>query len=95
MKTASSATGWSLPNGTGADLDMEGVMITNRTDRITFPISQLYAQGRGTGDCVCHGDSYQLDPSKPFHGKFKISSAGIISTSMIPTCTSSTSWPRR
>ena len=26
-----------LYNGTGTDLDMEGVMITNRTDRITFP----------------------------------------------------------
>ena len=31
-----------LYNGTGADLDMEGVMLTNRTDRITFQIGRAH-----------------------------------------------------
>ena len=64
-----------LYNGTGADLDMEGVMITNRTDRITFPFPS-YTLKAGERVIVFASDSYQLDPSKPFHGKFKISSAG-------------------
>ena len=64
-----------LYNGTGADLDMEGVMITNRTDRITFPFPS-YTLKAGERVVVFASDSYQLDPSKPFHGKFKISSAG-------------------
>ena len=64
-----------LYNGTGADLDMEGVMITNRTDRITFPFPSFPLKA-GERVIVFASDSYQLDPSKPFHGKFKISSAG-------------------
>ena len=64
-----------LYNGTGADLDMEGVMLTNRTDRITFPFPS-YTLKAGERVIVFASDSYQLDPSKPFHGKFKISSAG-------------------
>lgn len=64
-----------LYNGTGADLDMEGVMITNRTDRITFPFPE-YTLKAGERVIVFATGSYQLDPSKPFHGKFKISSAG-------------------
>lgn len=64
-----------LYNGTGADLNMEGVMITNRTDRITFPFPN-YVLGAGERVIVFATDSYQLDPSLPFHGKFKISSAG-------------------
>ena len=64
-----------LYNGTGADLDMEGVMITNRTDRITFPFPS-YTLKAGERVIVFASASYQLDPSKPFHGKFKISSAG-------------------
>lgn len=62
-------------NGTGADLDMEGVMLTNRTDKITFPFPS-YVLGAGERVIVFASNSYQLDPSKPFHGKFKISSAG-------------------
>lgn len=62
-------------NGTGQDLDMEGVMITNRTDRITFPFPS-YTLKAGERVIVFATDSYQLDPSLPFHGKFKISSAG-------------------
>lgn len=64
-----------LYNGTGADLNMEGVMITNRTDRITFPFPN-YTLKAGERVIVFASDSYQLDPSLPFHGKFKISSAG-------------------
>lgn len=64
-----------LYNGTGADLDMEGVMITNRTDRITFPFPE-YTLKAGERVIVFATDSYQLDPSLPFHGKFKLSSAG-------------------
>lgn len=64
-----------LYNGTGADLDMEGIMLTNRTDRITFPFP-AYTLKAGERVIVFASDSYQLDPSKPFHGKFKISSAG-------------------
>ncbi len=64
-----------LYNGTGADLDLEGVMLTNRTDRITFPFPS-YTLEAGGRVVVFASDSYQLDPSRPFHGKFKISSAG-------------------
>ncbi len=64
-----------LYNGTGADLDMEGVMLTNRTDRITFPFPSFTLKA-GERVIIFATDSYQLDPSLPFHGKFKISSAG-------------------
>ncbi|MEG0493491.1 MAG: lamin tail domain-containing protein [Clostridia bacterium] len=64
-----------LYNGTGEDLNMEGVMITNRTDRITFPFP-AYTLKADERVIIFASDSYQLDPSKPFHGKFKISSAG-------------------
>ncbi|MBP3540581.1 MAG: lamin tail domain-containing protein [Clostridia bacterium] len=62
-------------NGTGADLNMEGVMLTNRTDRITFPFPE-YTLKAGERVIIFASDSYQLDPSMPFHGKFKISSVG-------------------
>ncbi len=62
-------------NGTGADLNLEGVMITNRNDRITFPFPS-YELKAGGYVIVFATNSYQLDPSKPFHGKFKISSVG-------------------
>lgn len=62
-------------NGTGADLDLEGVTLTNRTDRITFPFP-AYTLRAGERVVVFASDSYQLDPTRPFHGKFKISSAG-------------------
>ncbi len=64
-----------LYNGTGHDLEMEGVMLTNRTDRITFPFPKFTLKA-GERVIVYASDSYQLDPSLPFHGKFKISSAG-------------------
>ncbi len=64
-----------LYNGTGHDLDMEGVMLTNRTDRITFPFPS-YILKAGERVIVFASGSYQLNPSLPFHGKFKISSAG-------------------
>ena len=64
-----------LYNGTGADLNMEGVMITNRTDSITFPFP-AYNLRAGERIVIFASGSYQLDPTKPFHGKFKISSAG-------------------
>ena len=64
-----------LYNGTGADLNMEGVMLTNKTDRIQFPFPD-YTLKAGERVIVFATNSYQLDPSKPFHGKFKISSAG-------------------
>jgi len=62
-------------NGTGHDVNMEGVMITNRTDRITFPFPAytLPTDGRVL---VFADNRYQLDPNQPFHGKFKISSVG-------------------
>lgn len=62
-------------NGTGADLNLEGVMVTNRSDRITFPFPS-YMLGAGEYVIVFATNSYQLDPSLPFHGKFKISSLG-------------------
>ena len=64
-----------LYNGTGRDLNMEGVMITNRTDRITFPFPS-YTLGAGERVVVFASGSYQLDPARPFHGEFKIASAG-------------------
>ena len=64
-----------LYNGTGHDLNMEGIMLTNRTDRITFPFP-AYVLKAGERVVVFASDSYQLDPELPFHGKFKISSAG-------------------
>ncbi|MBP3646202.1 MAG: lamin tail domain-containing protein [Clostridia bacterium] len=64
-----------LYNGSGHDIEMEGVMLTNRTDRITFPFPK-YTLRAGERVIVFASDSYQLDPSLPFHGKFKISSAG-------------------
>ncbi len=62
-------------NGTGADLNLEGVMLTNRTDRITFPFPS-YELAAGARVIVFADNRYQLDPSMPFHGKFKISSVG-------------------
>ena len=62
-------------NGTGADLNLEGVMITNRSDRITFPFPS-YELKAGEYVIVFATNSYQLDPNLPFHGKFKISSVG-------------------
>lgn len=64
-----------LYNGSGHDIEMEGVMLTNRTDRITFPFPK-YTLKAGERVIVFASDSYQLDPALPFHGKFKISSAG-------------------
>ena len=62
-------------NGTGADLDLEGVMITNRNDRITFPFPS-YMLKAGEYVIVFATDSYQMSPNLPFHGKFKIASVG-------------------
>lgn len=64
-----------LYNGTGHDLDMEGVMLTTRTDRITFAFPE-YTLKAGERVVVFGSGSYQMDPSLPFHGKFRISSAG-------------------
>lgn len=64
-----------LYNGTGHDLDMEGVTLTTRTDRITFAFPE-YTLKAGERVVVFGSNSYQMDPSLPFHGKFKISSAG-------------------
>jgi len=62
-------------NGTGADLDLEGIMLTNRSDRITFYFPS-YILAAGERVIVFCSDSYQVAPSQPFHGKFKLSSAG-------------------
>jgi len=62
-------------NGTGADLNMEGIMLTNRTDRITFPFP-AYQLKAGERVIVFADNRYQLDPVRPFHGKFKIKSVG-------------------
>jgi len=62
-------------NGTGADLDMEGITLTDRTDRLTFAFPE-YTLKAGERVIIFASDSHQRDPSKPFHGKFKISSAG-------------------
>ena len=62
-------------NGTGNDLNMEGVMLTNRTDRITFPFP-AYMLKAGERVIVFADNRYQLEVTKPFHGKFKISSVG-------------------
>ena len=91
-----------LYNGTGHDLDMEGVMITNRTDRITFTFPE-YTLKDGEYVVVYASDYYQMDPDKPFHGKFKISSAGahlyvydpnlyLIDELATPTLTTNTSY---
>lgn len=64
-----------LYNGTGHDLDMEGVTLTTRTDRITFAFPE-YTLKAGERVVVFGSNSYQMDPSLPFHGKFKLSSAG-------------------
>ncbi|NLI22564.1 MAG: hypothetical protein GX418_13590 [Clostridiales bacterium] len=64
-----------LYNGTGSDLNLEGVMLTNRTDRITFPFPS-YVLAAGARVLVFADNRYQLDPAQPFHGKFKISSVG-------------------
>ena len=91
-----------LYNGTGHDLDMEGVMLTNRTDRVTFPFPS-YTLKAGERVIVFASDSYQLDPSLPFHGEFKIASAGdhlylygpdmaLIDELVTPTLTANTSY---
>lgn len=62
-------------NGTGAALDMEGVFLTNRTDRICFPFPAITLAPEQRV-IVFADNTYQLDPSKPFHGKFKLASVG-------------------
>jgi len=91
-----------LYNGTGTDLNLEGCMLTNRTDRITFPFP-AYTLRAGERVIVFASDNYQLDPARPFHGKFKISSAGdhiylydpqmyLIDEVITPTMTADTSY---
>lgn len=91
-----------LYNGTGADLNLDGVMITNRSDRITFPFPS-YLLKAGERVIVFASNSYQLDPSLPFHGKFKIASFGdhiylydpdmyLIDEIITPTMTADTSY---
>ncbi|MEG0863961.1 MAG: lamin tail domain-containing protein [Clostridia bacterium] len=63
-------------NGTGNDLDMSGLLLTNRADRITFPFPE-YTLKANERVVIFASDRYQLDSSKPFHGKFKLSSAGV------------------
>ena len=63
-------------NGSDHDIDMEGVMISHRSDRISFPFP-AYTLKAGERVIVYASNSWQKDdPTKPFHGKFKISSAG-------------------
>ena len=64
-----------LYNGTGADLNLEGVMLTHRTDKVTFAFP-FYVLKAGERLLVFASGSYQMDPAKPFHAKFKISGAG-------------------
>ena len=89
-------------NGTGADINLEGVMITNRTDRITFPFPSYVLPAEGYV-VVFASDSYQMDPGRPFHGKFKISSVGdhlylydpnmyLIDDVVVPTMTADSSY---
>ncbi len=89
-------------NGSGEDIDMDGVMLTNRSDRITFYFPS-YVLKAGERVIVYASDSYQLDPTRPFHGKFKLSSAGahvymydpdmyLIDEMIIPTMTADNSY---
>lgn len=64
-----------LHNNTGADLNLEGVKLANRTDRIAFPFPSFVLKA-GERVIVFASDSYQLELDKPFHGKFKITAAG-------------------
>lgn len=63
-----------LYNGTGADLDLEGVMITNKNDRIRFTFPHYILPAEGYVVIYCD-DTYQMEPDKPFHAKMKLSSA--------------------
>ena len=90
-------------NGTDHDIDMEGVMISHRSDRISFPFP-AYTLKAGERVIVYASNSWQKDdPTKPFHGKFKISSAGahlalydpdmyLIDEITVPTMTPDTSY---
>ena len=89
-------------NGTEEDINLEGVMLTNRNDRITFPFPS-YRLEAGERVIVFASNSYQLDLDKPFHGKFKISSLGahlymydpdmyLIDEVIVPTLTADSSY---
>ena len=90
-------------NGSDHDIDMEGVMISHRSDRISFPFP-AYTLKAGERVIVYASNSWQKDdPTKPFHGKFKISSAGahlalydpdmyLIDEITVPTMTPDTSY---
>lgn len=89
-------------NSRSTDIDMEGVMLTNRTDRITFPFPS-YTLKAGERVIVFASDRYQLNPAKPFHGKFKIPSVGahlymydpnmyLIDEVVVPTMTADNSY---
>jgi len=65
-------------NGTGKDLNLEGVMLTNRKNQnnkitFSFPAYTLQADGRVI---VFASGYHQQELGKPFHGKFKISAIG-------------------
>lgn len=64
-----------LYNGTGSDLNLEGVMIANQNDRVAFTFPS-YELKEGKWLVVFASGRYQTDPDKPFHGRFKISAAG-------------------
>ena len=91
-----------LYNGTGQDLNLEGVMITDRNDSIAFYFP-YYILPAGGYVVVFASGYYQLDPNLPFHANYKISSAGehiylfdpdmfLIDDIVVPTLTSDKSY---
>jgi len=62
-------------NGTGKDLNIEDVTITNRKQKLSFAFPS-YVLKAGERVVVFASGKYQLDPSMPFHGKFSIAAAG-------------------
>jgi len=62
-------------NGTGTDVNIEDVTITNRKQKLSFAFP-AYLLKEGERVVVFASGRYQLDPSMPFHGKFSIAAAG-------------------
>lgn len=64
-----------LWNTTDAAMDLSDVMLTNRTDRVRFSFPEEYTLGANGRVVIFCDNTYQLDPSLPFHAKMKLSSA--------------------
>lgn len=65
-----------LWNTTDAPMDLQGVSLSNRSDRARFIFPHFILPPDGRVVVICDGFN-QNDPDRPFHAKFKLASLGV------------------